>query len=98
MPRTPSSIGISSNCRDSAVFSSPQASERGAAVTRSQIRVHRVSEAEINEAVKRALKDAGVTLPALRRQAKSGRFASEEARLTWFAISPFVGRQTRQAR
>ena len=45
---------------------------------------------DVKAAIQKALKDAGVTLLALKEQAEAGRFSSENARLAWFAISPFV--------
>jgi hypothetical protein len=45
-----------------------------------------VTEQEIAEAVRRALDTLGLTMDDLKKQAQTGRFQSERARLTWFAI------------
>jgi len=45
---------------------------------------------DIEIAVQRALEGAGVSAGELKAQARSGRFSSENARLPWFAVSPFI--------
>jgi hypothetical protein len=54
------------------------------------IRVEIADDADIDAAVASALADAAVSVEDLITQARAGRFQSEEARLAWFAISPFV--------
>jgi hypothetical protein len=44
------------------------------------------SPEEMRAAIKAALDELGLTLDDLRRQAESGRFQSERARLTWLVI------------
>jgi len=48
------------------------------------------TDEDIEIAVRRALESAGVSAQELKAQARSGRFSSENARLAWFAISPFI--------
>lgn len=45
-----------------------------------------VTPEEISSAVERALGNLNMTYEELQNQAKVGRFSSERARLTWFAI------------
>jgi hypothetical protein len=47
-------------------------------------------EADVQAAIENALGDAGLTLEALIEESKFGRFSSEEARLAWWVVSPFV--------
>jgi hypothetical protein len=54
------------------------------------VRVEIADDADIDAAIASALADAGVSLEDLITQARAGRFDTEEARLAWFAISPFV--------
>ncbi|WP_298207571.1 hypothetical protein [Ferrimicrobium sp.] len=53
--------------------------------------VEYATDEDIEIAVQSALKSAGVSAEELRAEARSGRFSSENARLAWFAISPFIG-------
>ncbi|WP_298335817.1 hypothetical protein [Ferrimicrobium sp.] len=53
--------------------------------------VEYATDEDIEIAVQRALEIAGVSAEELKAQARSGRFSSENARLAWFAISPFIG-------
>jgi hypothetical protein len=46
--------------------------------------------ADVAAAIKNALRDASLTLEALIEESKVGRFSSEDARLAWWVISPFV--------
>jgi hypothetical protein len=48
------------------------------------------TEEDIEIAIARALKSAGVSAQELKAQARLGLFSSEQARQAWFAISPFV--------
>lgn len=48
------------------------------------------NDEDIGIALDRALKSAGVSAQELNSQARSGRFSSEQARLAWFSISPFI--------
>ena len=45
------------------------------------------TDAELEEVLNRAAKDAGFTIEDLRVQAKDHRFMSEKARMAWFVIS-----------
>lgn len=45
-----------------------------------------VTDEEIASAMASALEKLGLTVEALKEQAKLGKFQSERARLTWFAI------------
>jgi hypothetical protein len=54
------------------------------------VSVEIADDADIEAAVERAVAASGVSLDDLANQARSGRFHSENARLAWFAISPFV--------
>lgn len=45
---------------------------------------------DVQEAIRLALTEAGLTLEELQAQAHSGRFSSEDARMAWWAVSPFV--------
>ncbi len=49
-------------------------------------------EDDVRAAIASALTRAGASLDELRQQALMGRFASERARTSWFAISHVVGR------
>ena len=53
--------------------------------------VEYATDEDIEVAVQSALESAGVSAEELKAQARSGRFSSENARLAWFAISPFIG-------
>jgi hypothetical protein len=53
------------------------------------VQVEFASDADINIAIERAVADSGVSIDELRESAANGRFESEQARLAWFAISPF---------
>lgn len=46
---------------------------------------------ELDEAVQKMLSSIGASLDELREEAKTGKFRSEEARLTWTAIRGIVG-------
>jgi RES domain-containing protein len=48
------------------------------------------SDEDIEIAIARALKSAGVSAQELKAQARSGCFSSEQARHAWFAISHFL--------
>lgn len=54
------------------------------------VTVEYATEEDIEIAIARALKSAGVSAQELKAQARSGRFSSENARHAWFAISPFI--------
>jgi hypothetical protein len=54
------------------------------------IDVQVADEKDVQAAIRRALKGAGVSCEELVEQARTSRFASERARLAWFVISPFV--------
>ena len=58
--------------------------------TESMIAVDVASAEEFEQGVQRALDRLGVTLADLRDQAREQDFKSEEARMTWFIISPLV--------
>lgn len=53
--------------------------------------VEYATDEDIEIAVRSALESAGVSAEELKGEARSGRFSSENARLAWFAISPFIG-------
>jgi hypothetical protein len=53
------------------------------------VTVEVASDKDVEMAVTCAAEDAGVSVETLRAEAASGRFQSDEARLAWFAISPF---------
>lgn len=53
------------------------------------VTVEVASNSDVEIAIARAVKDAGVSVEALKAEAASGRFQSDDARLAWFAISPF---------
>ncbi|WP_298343578.1 hypothetical protein [Ferrimicrobium sp.] len=53
--------------------------------------VEYATDEDIEIAVRSALEGAGVSAEELKGEARSGRFSSENARLAWFAISPFIG-------
>lgn len=72
-------------------------SGKGRRVTPSEIRVDVAHRRDVDRAVRKALKNADVTLEDLQAQAASGRFCSEQARVAWFAISPFVATRTRSS-
>ena len=48
------------------------------------------SAEEFEQGVRRALDRLGITLAELRNQARLQEFQSEEARMTWFILSPLV--------
>lgn len=50
-----------------------------------------VTPDEIREGMEIVLKCLGLTFEELHQQALEGRFVSERARLTWFAINPGSG-------
>jgi hypothetical protein len=52
--------------------------------------IYYADEADVAAAIDNALGDASLTLEALIEEAKVGRFSSEDARLAWWVISPFV--------
>ncbi len=54
------------------------------------VNVEVADEEDIEAAIAKVLGDAGITLDELKADARSGRFRSEDARLAWFVISPFV--------
>ena len=45
---------------------------------------------DITAAINRALAEAGLTLDELVAEGQSGRFSSEEARMAWWVVSPFL--------
>jgi hypothetical protein len=45
---------------------------------------------EVHAAIERGLADLGLTLDELQEQAETDTFASEDARLLWFAIQDVV--------
>lgn len=45
-----------------------------------------VTDEDIQSAMTSALEKLGITIEALKEQARDGKFQSERARLTWFAI------------
>ena len=49
-------------------------------------------EQDVEDSIRLVLSEAHVSMPELRAQAAASRFRSEECRLAWFAISPFVER------
>lgn len=53
------------------------------------VTVEVASDGDVEIAISRALERAGVSVEALKKEATSGRFRSDQARLAWFAISPF---------
>ncbi|WP_298443042.1 hypothetical protein [Ferrimicrobium sp.] len=53
--------------------------------------VEYATDEDIEIAVRSALESAGVSAEELKGEARLGRFSSENARLAWFAISPFIG-------
>ena len=53
--------------------------------------VEYATDEDIEIAVRSTLESAGVSAEELKGEARSGRFSSENARLAWFAISPFIG-------
>ncbi len=55
--------------------------------TAAEIEVHHITEEELDVLIEKTLKDAGVELEELRRQAKLGRFESDKLRRTWFSVS-----------
>ncbi len=55
--------------------------------TTAEIEVHHITEEELDVLIEKTLKDAGVELEELRRQAKLGRFESDKLRRTWFVVS-----------
>ena len=52
--------------------------------------IYYADKADVAAAIDNALGDARLTLEALIEEAKVGRFSSEDARLAWWVISPFV--------
>jgi len=48
------------------------------------------TEEELATMIQEALDEAGTTLAELREQARRGRFDSEDLRLTWFAVAPWI--------
>ena len=54
------------------------------------VTVERATEEDIEIAVRRALESAGVSAQELKAQARLGRFSSEDARLAWFVVAPFI--------
>jgi hypothetical protein len=54
------------------------------------VEVQSANDEDVNEAIQRALTEAGVTLDELIEEAKVGRFSSEDARMAWWVVSPFV--------
>ena len=54
------------------------------------VTVEHATKEDIEIAVRRALESAGASAQELRAQARLGRFSSEDARLAWFVISPFI--------
>jgi hypothetical protein len=53
------------------------------------VTVEVASDKDVEIAISRALESAGLSIEILRKEAASGRFRSDRARLAWFAISPF---------
>jgi hypothetical protein len=58
--------------------------------TADDVVVYVASDEDIKIAVARALDDAEITAEELKAEAISGRFRSENARLAWFSISPYI--------
>ncbi len=58
------------------------------------VTVEYATEEDIEIAIARVLKSAGVSAQELKIQARSGRFSSEQARHAWFAISHFLNKIT----
>ena len=48
--------------------------------------VYHITEEELDVLIEETLRDAGVELEELRRQAQLGRFQSEKLRRTWFSV------------
>jgi hypothetical protein len=48
--------------------------------------VEAASKADIRRAVRSSLRELGITYQELERQARRGRFQSQQARLVWIAI------------
>lgn len=59
-------------------------------VSPSEIRIDRPDRRELDRAVRRTLRRAGLTLTELQEQARTGQLLSEVTRMTWFTISAFV--------
>jgi len=53
------------------------------------VSVEVADDRDVEIAIARAIESAGTTIDALRAEAACGRFESDQARLAWFAISPF---------
>lgn len=49
--------------------------------------VYHITDEELDVLIEATLRDAGVELEELRRQAQLGRFESDKLRRTWFVVS-----------
>jgi hypothetical protein len=52
--------------------------------------VQSANDEDVEEAISRALEQAGVSLEELMDEAKASRFSSADARVAWWVVSPFV--------